>query len=173
MNKTTEITFLAEKLGQQLQIQNAKVTTAESCTGGGLSSAITSVAGSSNWFEVGFVTYANHHKHKQLGVPMELFDKFGVVSREVAIAMVKGVKQNADALYAVAITGIAGPSGGSKDKPVGTVWFAFSAGEQIISKKQIFIGDRTQIREQAVFFALQELVKITGQLYALNDSISA
>jgi len=161
-----QITELAFKLGQQLQMQNSQVATAESCTGGGLAYAITQIAGSSNWFEVGFVTYSNLQKNQQLNVAMPLFEKFGAVSSEVAVAMAQGVQMQSKARFSVAITGIAGPSGGSDLKPVGTVWFGFGEHQNFYSKKQLFSGCRVQIREQAIIFALQELVQLSSQLYA-------
>jgi len=115
--------------------------------------------------ELGFVTYSNSQKHQQLNVNEELFAQFGAVSSEVAIAMAKGVQQQSCARFSASITGIAGPSGGSKFKPVGTVWFGFGENQQFYSKHQLFNGNRNQIREQAIIFALQELIKLSSHLY--------
>jgi len=157
---------LASKLGQQLNIQNSYVCTAESCTGGGLAHAITAISGSSNWFDVGFVTYSNLQKHKQLNVPLELFEQFGAVSSEVALSMARGAKHKSSAQFIASITGIAGPNGGTQEKPVGTVWFGFADNQYFYTKKQLFNGNREQIRTQAIEYALCELIKLSSQLYA-------
>ena len=119
---------LAAELGRHLQTLNAHVTTAESCTGGGIAEAITRIAGSSAWFEAGFVTYSNQQKTRQLDVPQALFTQVGAVSREVVEAMVRGAQAHSDARFAVAVSGVAGPGGGSPEKPVGTVWLAWGVG---------------------------------------------
>lgn len=119
------ISQLAAQLGRQLQDVGAQVTTAESCTGGGIAEAITRIAGSSAWFEAGYVTYSNAQKTRQLEVPAELFASVGAVSREVVEAMVRGAQAHSGARYAVAVSGVAGPGGGSEEKPVGTVWLAW------------------------------------------------
>ena len=158
-----EIYHLSEQLGRALLQNSAKVTTAESCTGGGVSQAITSVSGSSAWFDCSFVTYANSAKQQVLGVDQVLLDKYGAVSEPVVISMVKGAAQNASADYAIAISGIAGPDGGSDDKPVGTVWIAWLGPNGVATGKYLFTGDRISVREQAVKISLQELLhQITG-----------
>jgi nicotinamide-nucleotide amidase len=158
-----EIYHLSEQLGSALLQNSATVTTAESCTGGGVSQAITSVAGSSAWFNCGFVTYANSAKQQMLGVDQTLLEKHGAVSEPVVMSMVKGAAQCASADYAVAISGIAGPDGGSNDKPVGTVWFAWLSPNGVIARKYLLSGDRIAVREQAVKISLQELLhQITG-----------
>ena len=119
-----QISQLATELGLLLQALNAQVTTAESCTGGGIAEAITRIAGSSAWFEAGFVTYSNQQKTRQLNVPEPLFVQVGAVSREVVEAMVRGAQAQSGARFAVAVSGVAGPGGGSPEKPVGTVWLA-------------------------------------------------
>src|SRR5690606_39286271 len=111
------LTELARELGSALQALNAQVSTAESCTGGGIAEAITRIAGSSAWFEAGYVTYSNAQKTAQLGVPAELFPRVGAVSREVVAAMVAGAQARSGARFAVAVSGIAGPDGGSPEKP--------------------------------------------------------
>ena len=119
------LTALATRLGQGLQAAHAQVSTAESCTGGGIAEAITRIAGSSAWFEAGYITYSNAQKTTQLGVPAELFEHVGAVSQEVVEAMVRGAQQRSGARFAVAVSGVAGPDGGSPGKPVGTVWLAW------------------------------------------------
>ena len=159
----TELYNLSQQLGQALLQNNATVTTAESCTGGGVASAITEVAGSSQWFGRGFITYANQAKHDMLNVPETVLSKQGAVSEAVVRAMVQGAAQLAGADYAVAISGIAGPGGGTEDKPVGTVWFAWLSPQGISSQVQILTGDRTAVREQAVKISLQKLLHmVTG-----------
>ena len=153
---------LSQQLGQALLQNNATVTTAESCTGG-VASAITEVAGSSQWFGRGFVTYANQAKHDMLHVPETVLSTQGAVSEAVVRAMVQGAAQSAGADYAVAISGIAGPGGGSEDKPVGTVWFAWLSPGGISSQVHMLTGDRTAVREQAVKISIQELLHlVTG-----------
>ena len=121
-----EITQLAAELGRRLQVLNAHVTTAESCTGGGIAEAITRIPGSSAWFEAGYVTYSNRQKTLQLNVPADLFNSVGAVSREVVEAMVRGAQARSHAHFAVAVSGIAGPDGGSAQKPVGTVSVSYT-----------------------------------------------
>lgn len=160
---TNAITFLAEQLGTALSQCEAKVTAAESCTGGGVAHAITAVAGSSKWFDCGFVTYANSAKHRLLGVPLELLATDGAVSEAVVRSMVTGAAAAANADFAVAISGIAGPGGGTKDKPVGTVWFAWQSPSGVKAKKYLLSGDRDEVREQAIKISLQELLhQVTG-----------
>ncbi len=130
------ISQLAAELGHQLQTLNAQVTTAESCTGGGIAEAITRIAGSSAWFEAGFVTYSNQQKTRQLNVPPALFTQVGAVSREVVEAMVRGAQAQSSARFAVAVSGVAGPGGGSVDKPVGTVWLAWGGWQRGIDRAQ-------------------------------------
>ena len=157
------INYLAEKLGSALSQSEAKVTTAESCTGGGVAHAITAVAGSSTWFDCGFVTYANSAKHRLLGVPEDMLASQGAVSEAVVRSMVAGAAATANADYAVAISGIAGPGGGTDDKPVGTVWFAWQSPAGVSAKKYLLSGDRTAVREQAIEISLQELLhQVTG-----------
>ena len=157
------INYLAEKLGSALSQSEAKVTTAESCTGGGVAHAITAVDGSSTWFDCGFVTYANSAKHRLLGVPRDMLASQGAVSEAVVRSMVAGAAASANADYAVAISGIAGPGGGTDDKPVGTVWFAWQSPAGVSAKKYLLSGDRTAVREQAIEISLQELLhQVTG-----------
>ena len=158
------LTDLASRLGDVLQREGARVSTAESCTGGGIAEAITRIAGSSAWFEAGFVTYSNVQKTRQLGVPEPLFDQVGAVSREVVEAMARGAQQNSGARFSVAVSGVAGPGGGSSEKPVGTVWLAWAAGEQVVARRFQFDGDRQAVREQSVEAALVGLIRLaTGE----------
>ena len=150
-----DITELAAELGRRLQLLNAHVTTAESCTGGGIAEAITRIPGSSAWFEAGFVTYSNRQKTQQLNVPSELFETVGAVSREVVEAMARGAQHKSLARFAVAVSGIAGPDGGSPNKPVGTVWLAWGVGEKVVSEQQFFAGNRDEVRRQTVKTALE------------------
>nr|WP_218166471.1 nicotinamide-nucleotide amidohydrolase family protein [Pseudomonas tolaasii] len=154
-----EITQLAAELGRRLQVLNAHVTTAESCTGGGIAEAITRIPGSSAWFEAGYVTYSNRQKTRQLGVPEELFAKVGAVSQEVVEAMVRGAQEKSLARFAVAVSGVAGPDGGSPDKPVGTVWLAFGVGENVTAERAHFTGNRDEVRRQTVKAALEGLLR--------------
>ena len=157
------LTTLATELGQQLLAANAQVSTAESCTGGGIAEAITRIPGSSAWFEAGYVTYSNGQKNKQLAVPEVLFATVGAVSREVVEAMVRGAQAQSGARYAVAVSGVAGPDGGSAQAPVGTVWLAWGDGEQLCSARRQFAGDRGEIRRQTVEAALQGLLRLVAQ----------
>ena len=157
-----ETTRLAEQLGDRLRRQGEQVTTAESCTGGGIAEAITRVAGSSAWFEAGYVTYSNEQKMRQLGVGGGLFATVGAVSREVVEAMARGALQHSGARYAVAVSGIAGPGGGSPDKPVGTVWLAWADGSTLHAERCRFAGDRQQVRQRSVERALRGLIRLTA-----------
>jgi nicotinamide-nucleotide amidase len=160
----SRLTSLAQQLGHALQLQSAQVTTAESCTGGGIAEAITRIPGSSAWFEAGFVTYSNAQKRLQLHVPENLFAEVGAVSREVVEAMVRGAQGASGATYAVAVSGVAGPGGGSLEKPVGTVWLAWGKHDQCFSQRFQFSGDRDAVREQSVDAALVGLIRlVTGE----------
>lgn len=148
---------LAKQVGAALQQRGETVSTAESCTGGLLAGAITEIAGSSAWFEQGFVTYANQAKQQLLGVPAADLEQLGAVSEPVVKAMAQGVvKAGAD--WGLATSGIAGPDGGSESKPVGTVWFAWAGKTTVQAEQCVFSGDRQQVREQAVAYALQGLL---------------
>jgi len=156
---------LISKLHHLLIQQNKMLTTSESCTGGMISSAITSKSGSSQWFDRGFVTYSNAAKKEQLSVKQSTLDKFGAVSEEVAKEMAEGCLRHSQSQYGLSVTGIAGPSGGTTEKPVGTVWFAWSyydAAQKIQSKSSIqqLTGDRQDVRYQSCIFSIQELIQI-------------
>ncbi|WP_136066111.1 CinA family protein [Modicisalibacter radicis] len=150
---------LAERLGQACRHATASVTAAESCTGGGVASAITDVAGSSAYFETGYVTYSNAAKTRLLGVPAALIERHGAVSRETVEAMVAGACRDSGATLGVAISGVAGPGGGTPDKPVGLVWFAWGDERGCASESRLLDGDRRAIREQAVHLALAGLIE--------------
>ncbi|WP_440974951.1 CinA family protein [Pseudomonas fragi] len=156
-----QISQHAAELGLLLKALNAQVTTAESCTGGGIAEAITRIAGSSAWFEAGFVTYSNQQKTRQLEVPEPLFARVGAVSREVVEAMVRGAQRQSGARFAVAVSGVAGPGGGSPEKPVGTVWLAWGAGDEVSSERRHFPGNRDEVRQQTVIAALEGLIRRT------------
>lgn len=160
---------LLERLAEGLARRNKRVATAESCTGGGVACAMTDMAGSSRWFERGFVCYSNEAKTEQLSVPAETIARFGAVSEEVAAAMAAGALRHSRADFGVAVTGIAGPDGGSADKPVGTVCFGWSrrdgeregAGEGKPKTRRVLLaGDRREVREQSVETALQGLLEL-------------
>ncbi len=137
-----------------------KLATAESCTGGLIGAVCTSVAGSSDWFERGFVTYSNEAKTEQLGVDAALIAEHGAVSELVVRAMAFGAIRFSRAQVSVAVTGVAGPTGGSAAKPVGTVWFGFSVNGNLVSEVQHFTGDRAGVREATVQYALQRLIQL-------------
>lgn len=155
MHTNLDLTLAAERLGHFLNKHHALIVTAESCTGGWLAQCITDIAGSSAWFDRGFITYSNSSKSAMLQVRADTIEQFGAVSAEVASQMTQGALQNSLADYAIAITGVAGPSGGSVEKPVGTVYIAWqnrTQPAQIILEH--FNGDRQDIRWQAVYKAL-------------------
>ncbi|EPC02827.1 hypothetical protein L861_23745 [Litchfieldella anticariensis FP35 = DSM 16096] len=153
-----DLITLAERLGELCRTKGVRVTAAESCTGGGVASAITAVAGSSDYFETGYVTYSNAAKTRLLGVPQSLLEAHGAVSREVVEAMVAGACRDSGAELGVAISGVAGPGGGSDAKPVGTVWLAWGDERHREAEHRLFPGDRQAIREQAVREALIGLI---------------
>jgi nicotinamide-nucleotide amidase len=153
-----ELETMAAGLGFALQRNGLVLATAESCTGGWLAQVVTSVAGSSAWFDRGFVTYSNAAKQDMLGVRVETLVQYGAVSEETAREMAQGALARSAAQIAIAITGIAGPSGGMPGKPVGTVCFAWLGSSQpCVSATQQFCGDRRQIRAASVGFALKQL----------------
>ena len=155
------IRVLAGQLGEQLAASKMKVTTAESCTGGGIAQAITMIPGSSSWFELGFVTYSNRAKQQQLAVDPEILLKYGAVSEEVVTAMVSGALRAANADVGIAVSGIAGPDGGSVAKPVGSVWFAWQLATGLSSTAyHHFSGDRETVRHQSVQVGLMGLHQI-------------
>ncbi|HEX4870094.1 MAG TPA: CinA family protein [Moraxellaceae bacterium] len=151
------LTDLAARIGEGLRAGNAWLATAESCTGGGIAEAITRVAGSSTWFERGWVTYSNAAKTEELGVDAALLAAHGAVSEAVARAMAEGARARAGTDWALAVTGIAGPGGGTADKPVGTVWLAWAGPAGTRAERHCFAGDRDAIRRATVATSLQRL----------------
>ena len=149
---------LCAGLAQALQARGWMMATAESCTGGLIAAQCTELAGSSLWFERGFVTYSNAAKTELIGVPAALIAAHGAVSEPVARAMAQGALQHAQAQVSVAVTGIAGPGGSSTDKPVGTVWLAWCVAGQLSSERCVFTGDRAAVRAATVQHALQGLL---------------
>jgi nicotinamide-nucleotide amidase len=148
---------LTPRLAALLLQRSLKLVTAESCTGGMIAAACTDWVGSSQWFERGFVTYSNAAKTELLGVPTALLQRAGAVSAEVAAAMAQGALTHACAQVAVAVTGVAGPGGGTATKPVGTVWFGFAGLGACSTEKRLFGGDRASVRTAAVQHALWRL----------------
>jgi nicotinamide-nucleotide amidase len=154
--QASELQQLAEQTGQQLINKNMRLATAESCTGGWVAKVITDIDGSSQWFECSLVTYSNQAKQDLLGVSEQTLKDFGAVSEQTVKAMVLGLLDRCSADIAVSISGIAGPGGGSDDKPVGTVWIAWAiAGKVVECVRYHFSGDRDQVRRGAVAEALK------------------
>ncbi len=155
---------LAAQVGAALHEHGMMLVTAESCTGGGVASAVTEVAGSSAWFERGFVTYSNQSKVEMLGVSPDTLARFGAVSEATVREMVEGALRHSKAQLAVSVSGIAGPGGGTPDKPVGTVWFAWGTRNgECVSKQGNFTGTRSEVRNQAVSLALQGVIDYLAQ----------
>jgi nicotinamide-nucleotide amidase len=154
-----DIDTLVEQLANALTARGWTMATAESCTGGLIAGACTDRAGSSDWFERGFVTYSNAAKTDLLGVPADLIAAHGAVSEPVARAMAAGARAHAPVQVAVAVTGVAGPSGGSADKPVGTVWFGWATPQGVFTERQRFDGDRAAVRRATVAHALAGLLQ--------------
>jgi len=156
---------LSIRVGEALIAQDRLLSCAESCTGGWVAKSLTDIVGCSHWFERGFVTYTNQAKQDMLGVEAEVLANHGAVSRDVVEAMAAGALAHSRASISLAISGIAGPGGGSDEKPVGLVWFAWAQKRQtgspeIRSQERIFAGDRELIRRQAVAYALQGVLTI-------------
>jgi nicotinamide-nucleotide amidase len=158
---STQLYNLAKRAGSILKEKNLFIVTAESCTGGLLAATLTDVPGSSGCFERGFVTYSNEAKQEDLGVKIETLEEFGAVSEQVAKEMAEGALRNSHAQIGVAVTGIAGPDGGSEDKPVGTVCIAWARlGELTKTTRLHFDGDRDSIKKKTVGCVLEELLKL-------------
>ena len=160
MTVTSNVPDRVTSLATLLLQRQWQLATAESCTGGLIAGACTDLSGSSHWFERGFVTYSNAAKTELLGVPAALIEAHGAVSEPVARAMAAGALSHSAAQVAVAVTGVAGPTGGSPDKPVGLVWCGFALPHQVLSEKMIFAGDRAAVRAATVQHALQRLVQL-------------
>ena len=158
MNDTT--TTLVEQLAAALQAHGWMIATAESCTGGMIAARCTDLAGSSAWFERGFVTYSNEAKSELLGVDAQAIAEHGAVSEVVARAMAFGAQRHSRAQVALAVTGVAGPTGGSQAKPVGTVWFGWSVQGRLTSERLRFDGDRAAVRAATVQHALRRLLEL-------------
>ena len=152
---------ITQELARMLIKNHWYLSTAESCTGGMVAASITELAGSSEWFERGYVTYSNQSKSEDIDVSQNLIEQYGAVSDQVARAMALGAKQNSGSDLSLSITGIAGPTGGSPEKPIGTVCFAWIlANDQIVSETKHFEGNRQQIRKQACDFSLRKLLSL-------------
>lgn len=151
---------LAQRVGKALKARSLLLVTAESCTGGWVAMEVTAIPGSSDWFERGYVTYSNAAKREELGVAQQTLKRHGAVSEATARAMAAGALKRARGQVALAITGVAGPTGGSRDKPVGTVCFAWARGSKISSETRRFDGDRESVRRQSVRRALQGVLEL-------------
>ena len=162
----TDLLQLAATLGNALLVQHHLLVTAESCTGGGIASAITDIPGASAWFDCGFVTYSNPSKTQNLAVSPALIEQHGAVSLEVAAAMAQGALAASRGTIAIATTGIAGPGGATPGKPVGTVCFGLACQNHIHTEKQYFKGNRQAIRHQSIAHALKMLLDFLQALPA-------
>src|SRR6516164_11717548 len=164
MVSDAELYELAVRVGQKLRAAARHIVTAESCTGGWVSKALTDVPGSSQWFECGFITYSNAAKVRDLGVSPGTLASFGAVSEQAVREMAEGALRVGQANVALAVTGIAGPDGAVPGKPVGTVWFCAAAREgtaiDIIAEEQLFEGDRAQVRSRSVEHGLRLLLRL-------------
>ena len=154
---------IVEKLAHNLTQRGEKLCTAESCTGGLIAKTLTDMAGSSDWFDRGFVTYSNQAKTDMLSVPAPLIDRYGAVSEAVAGAMLNGAIKHSEADYAIAVTGVAGPGGGSEDKPVGTVWIGVGSADHQILRRYVFSGDRDGVRQATLTTALDTLMSMLSR----------
>jgi nicotinamide-nucleotide amidase len=155
---------LAEKLGEALKSRKLLLTIAESCTGGGVCQAITEVAGSSEWFDCGFVTYSNSSKTEILNISASLIAQHGAVSEEIAAAMAEGALAISEAHVSLSTTGIAGPTGAVPGKPVGTICFGWVVGGVTHTERKVFSGDRHAVREQTVAYALDKLQRYLDEI---------
>lgn len=154
LHRHDEITTLSAQLGKALLAAQSTVTTAESCTGGGIAEAITRIAGSSAWFQRSWVTYSNLAKTEELQIDEDLFQQGGAVSEGVVRAMAEGARKRANADWAVAVSGIAGPDGGTPEKPVGTVWLAWAGRQGVTAECHHFAGSRDEVRQHTIHQAL-------------------
>lgn len=156
--KNSKICFKIEQLSQVLTTLGWQIACAESCTGGWVAKLFTDLAGSSNWFDRGYVTYSNRAKQEMLGVSAQSLNEFGAVSEAVVKEMAIGACRQANTEVSLAISGIAGPTGGSDDKPVGLVWFAWCINGRVETYSNVFAGDRDAVRQQAVVTAIEKLL---------------
>jgi nicotinamide-nucleotide amidase len=160
-----ELEALAREVGHALTQRGIMLATAESCTGGWIAQTLTSIEGSSHWFERGFVTYSNTAKRELLGVSATTLARQGAVSEATVRAMAEGALQHSHAEVTLAVTGIAGPGGGTPEKPVGTVWLAWAGKKRApLTRKHVFSGDREAVRRQAAASALQGLLSYLGPM---------
>jgi len=156
---SSDLDTLVQEVGRLLKKRDLMLVTAESCTGGWVAERITSIAGSSDWFERGFIAYTNIAKREMLDVKTAILSRYGAVSEQAARAMAEGALARSHAQVALAITGLAGPGGGTTEKPVGTVYFAWAGKKRdSTSRKEVFTGDRQSVRRQSVAAALQGLL---------------
>ena len=159
MNKNLEI--VSQEAGNILKAKGLKLVLAESCTGGLVASAITAISGSSAYFDRGYVTYSNESKIDILHVSSDNLEKYGAVSEQVVCEMAEGALRKSRANVSIAVTGIAGPTGGTREKPVGTIFFAWKiSGSAVIWKRKNFNGTRNSIRLQAAIYVLTELIQV-------------
>ncbi|HIJ23056.1 MAG: nicotinamide-nucleotide amidohydrolase family protein [Gammaproteobacteria bacterium] len=171
MGIESDIEKAAQQLSLQLMEKRWRVAAAESCTAGWIAKSLTDPAGSTAWFERGFVTYSNEAKVEMLGVKPQTLSDFGAVSEETVREMVAGALENSRSEFAVAVSGIAGPSGGSAEKPVGLVWFGWQHREGICHlQQQIFNGDRDAVRGQTVVVALQGLSRLVCEITRMTEA---
>jgi nicotinamide-nucleotide amidase len=161
LKENTQIAL--HRLAEVLSARGLTISCAESCTGGGLGYAFTALPGSSAWFKCSAVTYANEAKTQMVGVPESTLQQFGAVSEQTVIAMAQGVVEHLHADIGISISGIAGPDGGSPEKPVGTVWFGFAYAGDVYTSLQCFVGDREAVRKQAIEFAIEKIVQLITQ----------
>jgi len=161
-NPTENYLHLSQAIGKILLQKKWTLCVAESCTGGAVASAITAVSGASQWFGYGLVTYSNQAKQSLLQVSAKTLLEKGAVSREVVLEMVRGALDLSGANVAVSISGIAGPDGGTPDKPVGSVWFGLAVGDELTAEFHHFTGDRLVVQQQAVIMALERILDLLG-----------
>ncbi len=159
MTRNASLTQLASQLGEALKTRQMRLMSAESCTGGWIAKAATDVAGSSDWFEGGVVTYSNELKQQLLGVDLELIQSEGAVSESVVLSMASGAAALGRCDAAVSVSGVAGPGGGTPDKPVGTVWFGFFLRHRCWAVRQQFEGNREEVRQASVRFSLDHVLQ--------------
>lgn len=158
--ESENLLVLAHRIGEALARRGLMLVTAESCTGGWVAECVTDIAGSSGWFDRGFVTYSNAAKCESLGIEPEIIETHGAVSEATVRAMAAGALRHSRAQVAVAVSGVAGPGGGTPEKPVGTVWFAWQrSGKECRAKLERFDGDRRSVRRQAVAAALRGVLE--------------
>jgi nicotinamide-nucleotide amidase len=152
-----DLYHIATEFGNALFQRGLTVSTAESCTGGGIAYALTEIPGSSAWFTYGWVTYSNQSKQDLLGIPGKLIEQYGAVSEPVVKAMAEGALLRSRTDFSIAVTGIAGPSGGTTEKPVGTIWLAWSSKSQpTVTERLSLLGNRFEIRQQTIFYAIKK-----------------